>query len=153
MSGAHCFTLLSLLLVVVRPMAAQSRSDLAAKYGQPKGDQYEISPGMTLTATYGKDRRACRLVAEGQQSAPLKLSPAAEGTHVGAAFVENFLRDWVPSRVRKGTAARSLWQSGCATFYSEDYENVRIIRLTTECPSRSGAFLSLSVQWKRPACK
>ena len=55
MSGAH---LLLFLLSSGMVTAAQTASDLTARYGDPDVERFRVRPGVTLMARYAGDRTA-----------------------------------------------------------------------------------------------
>jgi hypothetical protein len=51
-----------LLLLMATAAAAQTASDLYSRYGDPDVERFVVRPGITLMASYAKDRTACEMV-------------------------------------------------------------------------------------------
>lgn len=144
---------LTFWLLLLRPSVAQTPADLAMKYGPPERERYGVAPGISLKVTYGRDHMGCRLVLKGGSTSPPEKGAEAESTFITSTLLDRVLNDLAPPDLRKGKAVRTLMQSGCLNFRSEDYDNVHIAIASNACHiSQTEKILSLSVQWKRAAC-
>src|ERR1700729_1036647 len=138
------------------PRVAVAQSDtlgLTARYGPPEVERYQVTPQVSLTVLYGRDRTVCQLSVEPRPStSALKPTPAKEPPTISTDLVDSLLNELLPLGVRQGEARLMAQQMSCAALLSEDYDNVRIARATNECAPAAKNVESLTIQWKRPEC-
>lgn len=146
--------ILGLWLAMIGSLGAQTTGELTSKYGHPQMEEYALTPEVSLTVSYGEDRVACRLLVKGRQASFFSDDKVKETVYIATSLADRLSQELAPISIRKGKVASSLFQSGCTAFRNDDYQNVRINRVTNECHSaQADGTLSLLVEWKRPACK
>jgi len=130
---------------------AQTARELEAKFGHPNSNGYTVAPDVRLTVTYGDDNRACSL---SLQSTNAKSGPVHQQPNFDADIADRVLNEIAPPATRKGTPRKMAEQMGCALAVQEEYDNVSVARVTAEClPLTRKNVQSLTITWKRPACK
>jgi hypothetical protein len=145
---------LGLLPSLIRVSIAQSNTwELTAKYGPPEVERYQVTPEVSLTATYGRDRTVCQLSVEPRSAKSVSKPSASKGPiTISTDLVDRLLSELLPTGARQGEARVMVERMGCPGFLSEDYDNVRITRATDECAPAGKNVESLTIQWKRPEC-
>jgi hypothetical protein len=135
---------LGLLLFIARFAGAQSNTwELTAKYGPPELERYRVTPEVSLTVEYGRDRTVCRLLVEPRTKSVSEIS---------ADLVDKLLNELLPLGVRQGEARVMVEQMGCPALLSEDYDNVRIARAMNDCAPAGKNVTSMVIEWKQPEC-
>jgi hypothetical protein len=124
-------------------------ADLHTWYGDPAVERFVVRPGITLMATYGTDRAACRMVIETRS-----IIPRDEPTKYMRPEVVTQIIDEVLPEADRGELLRSLvTKSGCNDFEAMDYQNVMVSRFRHKCdmpkPEIEG---EATVTRKNPAC-
>jgi hypothetical protein len=145
--------LLGLWSFTVRAAGAQSNTwELTAKYGPPELERYRISPEVSLTVEYGRDRAVCRLLVEPRTTSASGSAASREPVTISADLADNLLNEMLPPGVRKGEAKTMAEQMGCPGLLLEDYDNVRITRGINDCAPAAKNVTSMTIQWKRSEC-
>ena len=149
------------LIALILPAAfAQSRSDLAARFGKPWTETFLVLSNVKVNAAYGPDERVCSLRIEtldhSQRVAP-SLSDARYW--IDAGQVTRLLAELVPQGQRKGQVHQSrvdLRHGEYALLESDDAVQIKriqssgVLRLASKFPV---ADRLVTVQWKRPECQ
>jgi hypothetical protein len=144
---------LGFLLFMVRVMDAQSNTwELTAKYGPLEIERYRVTPEVSLTVAYGRDRTVCQLLVEPRTASVLETAPTREPPTISADLADDLLNELLPLGVRQGEARAMVEQMGCPALLSEDYDNVRITRAINDCAPAAKNVTSMAIQWKRPEC-
>jgi hypothetical protein len=127
---------------------AQSAGGLRQKYGAPdaKG-QYVIRPGVVMSVTFNEDKQAREFL--------IKPQASAAGKETGDIIPERTIT-WIIDELapagQRGKHLRSMvFNAGCASTATDEYEQVRISRALT-CAS-GGGVTSARVCWKSRGCK
>jgi hypothetical protein len=148
-----CGKLLVLVTLGLCSLTAQNVSDLVARYGPPKAGKYEVLPGFGLTVNYGDGHVPCRLQVAGMESSSTHQGSAEVPKYFASDLADRLVTEFVPAAARKGKPVKSLMQSGCLAFEDQDYENVHVNRVINKCRSLLENTESISILWKRRACK
>jgi hypothetical protein len=119
-------TVLPLLLVIFAMVAAaQTATDLTARYGDPDAEQFVVRPGITMMARYAEDRSACEMLIEPKHSIQLrddKEQSMATGT------VSEIIDELIPESERGLLLNRMIESMGASEHQVAEYENVTISR-------------------------
>jgi hypothetical protein len=148
-----CGKLLALVSLGLCPLTAQNASDLVSRYGPPKAEKYEVSPGFGLTVSYGDGHVPCRLQVEGMESSNAHQGLPEAPKYFSSDLADRLVTELAPAAARKGKPVKSLMQSGCLAFEDQDYENVHVERVINKCRSPLENTGSISILWKGRACK
>ena len=144
-------TVLPMICVLTGIAHAQTASELEATFGKPDRNVYKIAPNVRLTVTYADDLSACSLKL--QSTKWISGAVRQPGTF-DADIADHVLDEIAAPSVRKGTPRVLEERMGCAAVRWEEYDNVSISRVTTEClPISRHNVQSLTITWKRLACK
>ena len=113
------------------PVIELNNTDLYSRYGDPVGERFVVRPGITLMATYGTDRAACRMVIE-----PMRRSiiPRVEPLkYIRPEVVTQIIDDVLPEADRGELLSGTVTKSGCNDFEAMDYQNVMVSRFRHKC--------------------
>lgn len=128
----------------------QDSVDLRARYGEPDVERFAIRPGITLTAEYGPDGKACLLDIEPRHAfihAMLMNQPT-----ILKETALDVLNEAAPPMTRgKALGGGGSFQSGCTSVSSELYENLQIVLVQSSC-TVPGGVQKAEVQFKRTGC-
>ena len=132
------------------PVIELNNTDLHTRYGDPVVERFVVGPGITLTATYGTDRAACRMVIEPMRS----IIPSVEPTkYMRTEVVTQIIDEVLPEADRGELLHGQVTKSGCNDFEVMDYQNVMVSRFRHKCdlpkPEIEG---EATVTRKNPAC-
>jgi hypothetical protein len=141
--------LMFLALAVTTP---QDSFDLHRRYGEPTLERFNIRPGITMTASYGSDGKACWLSVEPSQD--FFQDMVARET-LSMETVTSVLDEVVPpsTRGKESFPAFSAGASGSCNSGQTwaDYENIQINLSYSFCEKPIGVHRA-TVQFKRAAC-
>jgi hypothetical protein len=152
MSRAHLLLLLFLSGIVLSGIvaAAQTASDLAARYGDPDVERFRVRPGATLMARYAGDRTACEMVIEPMRSIVPHDQPAK---YMRPEVMTEIIDEVLPEADRGKLLLGVVTKAGCNDLETDDYENVTINRFRHRCllpnPEIEGA---ARITRKSPSC-
>ena len=146
---------------VILPAAfAQSRFDLAARFGKPWTETFLVLSNVKVNAAYGPDERVCSLRIETMDHSQ-RVAPSLSDARywIDAEQVTSLLEELVPQGRRKGPVQQSkvdLRRGEYALLESDD--TVQIKRIQSSGVLRLAAKFPISdrlvtVQWKRPECQ
>ena len=146
MSRAH----LPLFLFLSGIAAAQTASDLTARYGDPDVERFRVRPGVTLMASYAGDRTVCEMLIEPIRSIIPHDEPAK---YMRPEVMTEIIDEVLPETDRGESLLRVVTKAGCNDFETDDYENVTIDRFRHRCllpnPEIEGA---ARITRKSPSC-
>jgi hypothetical protein len=148
----HFVVFLGLSSVVPVAFAQSNTWELTARYGPPEVERYQVTPEVSLTARYGRDRTVCQLSIEPRTASIFGPAPTGEPLTISTDLVDSLLNELLPLGVRQGEARVMVQQMGCPALISEEYDNVRITRATNDCAPPGKNVTSMGIQWKRPEC-
>lgn len=147
--------LLGLMLLTVAPSLGQTASDLRQKYGAPDDEgHYTVRTGIVLSVTLAKNGQARKILIEAKD---LSTSSRGRIKSMPLATAKEIINELVPI-ARRGKHLRSIiFNSGCASMSTEEYEEVRTSIVTTTC-AEADSVTSAQIVWKSPddprlACK
>lgn len=132
--------------------APQDSFDLRARYGQPDLERFNIRPGITMTAGYGLDGKACWLdIAPNKDS----FQDMVATETLSMETVTSVLDEIVPPSTRGKEhfpAFSAAVASSCNHGESwADYENIQVNLVYGFC-EKEIAVHNAAVQFKRAAC-
>jgi hypothetical protein len=134
------------------PVIELNATDLHTRYGDPVVEKFVVRPGITLMATYGTDRAACRMVIEPMRS----IIPRVVLTKYMQPEVVTQIIDELLPEADRGELLRSLvTKSGCNDFELMDYQNVTVSRSSHTCDLPKPEIETeeeATVTRKNPAC-
>ena len=134
------------------PVIELNNTDLHSRYGDPVVEKFVVRPGITLMATYGTDRVACRMVIEPRRS----IIPSIVLTKYMQPEVVTQIIDELLPEADRGELLRSLvTKSGCNDFELMDYQNVTVSRSSHTCDLPKPEIETeeeATVTRKNPAC-
>jgi hypothetical protein len=134
------------------PIIELNNTDLHSRYGDPVVEKFVVRPGITLIATYGTDRAACRMVIEPRRS----IIPRVVLTKYMQPEVVTQIIDELLPEADRGELLRSLvTKSGCNDFELMDYQNVTVSRSSHTCDLPKPEIETeeeATVTRKNPAC-
>jgi len=110
--------------------AAPSATDLRIQYGDPDVERFIVRPGITLTATYGTDQTACRMVVGPTRAIIPRIEPAQ---YMRPEDVKEIISEVLPEADRGDLLFGVVTQSGCNDLETMDYQNVTIHRFRHKC--------------------
>ena len=144
-------TVLLMICVLTDIAHTQTASELEARFGKPDRNGYKVAPNVRLTVNYGDDLSACTLEL---QSTKWTSGTVRRQATFDADIADRVLNEVAPPAVRKGTPRVLSERTGCGAATQEEYDNVSVARVTTEClPITKNNVQSLTITWKRPVCK
>jgi hypothetical protein len=112
------------------PAIALTATDLRNRYGDPGAQRFMVRPGITLMATYGTDRAACRMVLGPTRSVIPRDEPAR---YTRSEDVTGIIDEVLPEADRGEQLRRVVTRSGCNDYEMIDYGNVTVSRLRHDC--------------------
>lgn len=104
---------------------------------------------------YGADHLACQIQIDPYQSlVHQEAQPPHVPTVMPSKDVSDILEELAPSAMRgKEISIGGGFQSGCAGFRGDEYENVLILRTILACaPAGTDHDINLSIVFKRDIC-
>jgi hypothetical protein len=112
-----------LLLLFTVFGAAQSTSDLSARYGVPNAEQFVVRRGITMMARYAEDRTACEMLIEPQHS-----FHRVDGKEQSMAShtVTKIIDELIPESERGILLGRGTEHMGASEVQVALYQNVTI---------------------------
>jgi len=132
------------------PTIELNATDLRARYGDPRAQRFMVRLGITLIATYGTDRAACRLVLGPTRSIIPREEPAR---YMRSEDVTGIIDEVLPEADRGQQLRHGVTKSGCNDYETIDYDNVTVSRFSHGCdlpkPEMEG---EATVMRKNPAC-
>jgi hypothetical protein len=124
-------SVLSLLFVLLAIIgAAQTASELTARYGYSDVGRFVVRPGITLMVDYGTDRDACQMVIEPTRSIIPRHEPAK---YMRPEVVTEILDEGLPDVDRGKLLLNATTKSGCNDYQITAYENVTVSRFRHKC--------------------
>ncbi len=132
-------------------LTGQTREAIASAYGAPDPSGYIVGKDVQLTAVFGSDGKACRINVRARQ--PQVISDPRTPALFPAFLADRVVDKWVPAPARAGTPRIVFEQFSCSARRVEEYEAVRVLRLTNECaPVNQPNMVTLTIEWSRSAC-
>ena len=117
-------TVLLLFIFFTIVAAAQSASDLTARYGDPNAERFAVRPGITLMTGY-EDRTACEMVIEPMHSIPRTDDKEQS---MDTRTVSKIIDELIPESERGILLNRMIESMGASEYQVAEYQNVTISR-------------------------
>jgi len=114
-----------LFLLFAMVVAAQTASDLTARYGDPDSEQFLVRPGITMMARYGEDRTACEMLIEPKHSIQ---RPYDKEQSMATGTVSKIIDELIPESERGILLNRIIENMGALEYQVAEYQNVTISR-------------------------
>ena len=119
-------TVLPLLFILFSIVAAaQTASDLTARYGDPDAEEFVVRPRITMMARYAEDRAACEMLIEPKHSIQ---RPEDQEESMATGVVSEILDELIPESERGILIGRAIENMGAAELQVAEYQNVTISR-------------------------
>lgn len=154
-------TLLIFICIFCFSVAAQTSTDIRAKFGVPLKETYQINPNLFLSIEYGEDNQVCSVT---KLERNIKLQPVFrlkdERPSAEEKARESFdilfqsilqVAKW-GKEVKDDKLILGHQQGNCINSYRAEYENVSVSSFGSVCGENS-PFQSYVVEWKREQCK
>lgn len=126
--------------------ATQTSSELQQKYGSPdENGQYTIRPNVVASVVCQSDDQACRILIKPKRSA---LLSEGDTQQMPPQMVAEVIKELSPANQRGAFINSTIFNAGCTSISTDDYERVRISKVTT-CISGEGV-LSAEILKKQP---
>ena len=121
----------SLFAGIPADISAPGTSELHKLYGEPIMERYAVRSGISLTAEYGPDHRACQFLIAPEQ---LLVEVKEPGSLMSSKSVSAMLEELLPLTTRGNEINSETVQVEGNTLLETDYQNVSIRRI---CSSQS----------------
>ena len=140
-----------IILTLGVPGFTQSSSDLEKKYGSPV-KEYEVRPGILMTATYSDDGQVCMMYVERRHISETGFD---QRLYLPPEMIIELIDELVPTELRgaktKGDGFSRITGSLSDQIY--DYENVSIKVLASPASGDCNGGAALIIKSKNRACK
>ena len=129
----------------------QTSSDLERKYGSPV-KEYEVRPGILMTATYSDDGQVCKMFVERRHFSETGFD---QRLYLSPDVIIELIDELVPTELRGGKTKGDGFSriTGQVSEQIYDYENVSITVLASAASSECNGDAALIIKWKNRACK
>jgi hypothetical protein len=130
---------LALLLFCI-PITAQTREELLKKYGNPVLEIYQVRPNISVSVTYNKEEKVCRML----------IKPTTPESQLPAPTLESLkaIADELVPHQARGRNIINGFMSGVEIYgTSYDYENLKIYSAFNEKNE-----IWVNIVWKAKAC-
>jgi hypothetical protein len=140
-----------IILILGVPVFTQTAADLEKKYGSPV-KEYEVRPGILMTATYSDDGQVCKMYVErrhfSETSFDQRLSLPQE-------MIIELIEELVPTELRGGKTEGDGFSriTGQLSDRIHDYQNVSTTVLASAASGDCNGGAALIIKWKNRACK
>ena len=133
------------------PRFTQTSSDLKRKYGSPV-KEYEMRPGILMTATYSDDGQVCKMYVERRHFSETGFD---QRLYLSPEVIIELIDELVPTELRGGKTKGDGFSriTGQVAEQIYDYENVSITVLASAASSECNGGAALIIKWKNRACK
>ena len=152
MSGRLYLIRSSLIIFTVWiPVFTQTTADLDKKYGSPL-KEYEVRPGILMTATYSDDGQVCKMYVERRHFSETSFD---QRLYLPQQMVFELIDELVPPEVRGGKTKGDGFSriTGQLSDQLYDYENVSITVLASAASGDCNGGAALIIKWKNRTCK
>ena len=129
---------------------SQTTADFDKKYGSPL-KEYEVRPGILMTATYSDDGQVCKIFVERRHFSETAFD---QQLHLPQETINELIDELVPAALR-GSKAKGDGVSRITGQLSEqvhDYENVSITVLAGVASGDCNGGAALIIRWKNRSC-
>ena len=140
-----------MILTLGVPGFTQTSSDLERKYGSPV-KEYEMRPGILMTATYSDDGQVCKMYVERRH---FSETGCDQRLYLSPEVIIELIDVLVPTELRGGKTKGDGFSriTGQVSEQIYDYENVSITVLASAASSECNGDAALIIKWKNRACK
>jgi len=140
-----------MILTLGVPGFTQTSSDLERKYGSPV-KEYEVRPGILMTATYSDDGQVCKMYVERRH---FSETGCDQRLYLSPEVIIELIDVLVPTELRGGKTKGDGFSriTGQVSEQIYDYENVSITVLASAASSECNGDAALIIKWKNRACK
>jgi len=140
-----------MILTLGVPGFTQTSSDLERKYGSPV-KEYEMRPGILMTATYSDDGQVCKMYVERRHFSETGFD---QRLYLSPEVIIELIDELVPTELRGGKTKGDGFSriTGQVSEQIYDYENVSITVLASAASSECNGDAALIIKWKNRACK
>ena len=140
-----------IILTLWVPSFTQTSPDLEKKYGSPV-KEYEVRPGILMTAMYSDDGQVCKMYVERRH---FSESGFDQRLYLSPEVIIDLIDELVPTELRGaktkgGGFSRITGSLSDQTYY---YENVSITVLASSASDDCNGGAALIIQWKNRHCK
>ena len=133
------------------PGFTQTTAEFEKKYGSPV-KEYEVRPGILMTATYSGDGQVCEMYVERRHFSETSFD---QRLYLPPEMIIKLIDELVPTELRgsktKGDGFSRI--TGQLSDQISDYENVSITVLASASSGDCNGGTALIIKWKNRACK
>jgi hypothetical protein len=139
------------MLIVGTHGYSQTTADLEKRYGSPV-KEYEVRPGILMTATYSDDGQVCKMYVERRHFSETGFD---QRLYLPQETITELIDELVPISLRGGKTKGDGFSriTGQLSDQIYDYENVSIKVLTGSASDDCNGGVTLIIKWKNRACK
>ena len=139
-----------IILTVGVPVFTQTTADLEKKYGSPV-KEYEVRPGIVMTATYSDHGQVCKMVVERRHFSETVFDLRL---YLEREMINELIDELVPAALRGGKTGGDGFSriTGQLSDEIHDYENVSITVLASAASDDCSGGAALIIKWKNRAC-
>ena len=151
MSARLSLITISLMIVSVGvPGFSQTTADFDKTYGSPL-KEYEVRPGILMTATYSDAGQVCKIFVERRHFSETAFD---QRLHLPQETINELIDELVPAALRGGKAKGDGFSriTGQLSEQVYDYENVSITVLASAASGDCNGGAALIIKWKNRAC-
>jgi hypothetical protein len=140
-----------IILTLGVPGFTQTSSDLERKYGSPV-KEYEVRPGILMTATYSDDGQVCKMYVERRHFSETGFD---QRLYLPPEVIIELIDELVPTELRGGKTKGGGFSriTGSLADQTYDYENVSITVLASFASDDCNGGAALIIKWKNRPCK
>lgn len=140
-----------IILTLWVPAFTQTSPDLEKKYGSPV-KEYEVRPGILMTAMYSDDGQVCKMYVERRHFSETVFD---QRLYLSPEVIIELIDELVPTKLRgaetKGHGISRV--TGSLSDHTYDYENVSITLLASSPSDKCNGGAALIIKWKNRPCK
>ena len=138
------------LLLVTFSAVSQTTDELRKKYGLPDAEFFVVRSGITVTARYAANGRACEILIEPKRPLmPDKDHPATMSPETSTKIIDEI----VPLSQRGPFIRDITFTGGCSSLRVTDYGDVQITRMRECPPERTSMETSVHIKFKKATCR
>ena len=139
-----------IFLAVAVSGLTQTTTDLEKKYGSPV-KEYEVRPGIVMTATYSNEGQVCKMYVERRHFSETGFD---QRLYLPQEIIIELIDELVPTELRGGKTKGDGFSriTGQVSDQIYDYENVSITVLASAASSDCSGGVALIIKWKNRAC-